>query len=63
MAGPKRLEELGAAARQATRGARRWSWTILEVKTIRSYLIKKAANTTVLTANYSTLLHYSQRLH
>ncbi|WLR53874.1 hypothetical protein LC048_15345 [Mesobacillus subterraneus] len=26
LAGPKRLEELGAAARQATRGARRWSW-------------------------------------
>ncbi|MFT9600496.1 hypothetical protein [Mesobacillus sp.] len=25
-AGPKRLEELGAAARQATRGAMRWSW-------------------------------------
>ncbi|WLR54425.1 hypothetical protein LC048_18600 [Mesobacillus subterraneus] len=27
LAGPKRLEELGAAAGQATRGARRWSWT------------------------------------
>ncbi|MBT2695627.1 hypothetical protein [Bacillus sp. ISL-55] len=26
MAGPKRLEELGAAARQTSRGARRWSW-------------------------------------
>ena len=43
MAGSKRLEELGAAARQATRRARRWSWTILEVNfTLSSYPIKKA---------------------
>ncbi|WLR55849.1 hypothetical protein LC048_02245 [Mesobacillus subterraneus] len=31
LAGTKRLEKLGAAARQATRGARRWSWKILEL--------------------------------
>ncbi|MCM3663742.1 hypothetical protein M3204_04965 [Mesobacillus subterraneus] len=27
---------------EATRGARRWSWTILEVNFILSYLVKKA---------------------
>ncbi|WP_286183224.1 hypothetical protein [Bacillus sp. ISL-55] len=26
---------------EATRGARRWSWTILEVKFILSYLLKR----------------------
>ncbi|WLR54265.1 hypothetical protein LC048_17715 [Mesobacillus subterraneus] len=31
LAGPKRLEELGAAAGQASRGARRWSWTLIQV--------------------------------
>ena len=28
-------EFLGGETRQASRGARRWSWTILEVKTIK----------------------------
>jgi hypothetical protein len=34
-------EFLGGETRLATRGARRWSWTILEVNFILSYLIKK----------------------
>ena len=34
-------EFLGGDTGQATRGARRWSWTFLEVKFIFSYLFKK----------------------
>ncbi|WP_256360189.1 hypothetical protein [Mesobacillus boroniphilus] len=40
-AGPKRLEELGAAARQATRGARRWSWTFSKEKSKNLTSVKK----------------------
>jgi hypothetical protein len=36
-------EFLGGATRLASRGARRWSWTFLEVKFIHSYLAKKPA--------------------
>jgi len=35
-------EFLGGETRQATRGARRWSWTFLKVNFILSYLSKKA---------------------
>ncbi len=34
-------EFLGGESRHATRGARRWSWTILVEKIILSYLLKK----------------------
>jgi hypothetical protein len=34
-------EFLGGDTRQATRGARRWSWTFLEVNFMLSYLRKK----------------------
>ena len=36
-------EFLGGDTRQATRGARRWSWTFLEVNFILSYFLEKAA--------------------
>jgi len=36
-------EFLGGETRQATRGARRWSWTFLELKFMLSYLLSDTA--------------------
>ncbi|WP_102260940.1 hypothetical protein [Mesobacillus jeotgali] len=37
-------EFLGGETRQASRGARRWSWTFLEVRNISIYVEKSAPN-------------------
>jgi hypothetical protein len=56
-------EFLGGDTRQATRGARRWSWTILEVNLMLSYLEKQAKSALGLArADCKMSIHFSHTL-